>query len=232
MRQTPSQNQVKAMVYSTQKGRELREECLWIEDLFRSGIPVTKIAEEPRIRERVHGSKRTIEKALAYALKGYTGNIQLSEIQPYEGLIPLNQYNKLVSLIRAQNAVKVYEEMQRQGRGLVAITLEKRQEMGRKNGTNLYKKGLGIHAQTYEQRRANLRLAVIGRGRTPWEDRELAFVYELSQDSRYHIGTQFNLKKLTSEVNAKFHKGQVVRKSRGVHNAIKRWEAHLKRIGN
>ena len=158
-------------------------------------------------------------------LQGYNRNVSFSETGEYSGLISKDEYLSLVQQHNSQSTTEWNKQMQERGMGVTAITREQRQAIGRRSGLKQFENKIGIHAQTTEERRNCNRKALIAQGKTPWEDNEMRYCYELSLQDGFRRGaTRTNWEDIAIIVNKEYHEGKEVRDNRSVAKAAKRWE--------
>ncbi len=228
---TLSKGQMSAMVYAVEKGFELRDSCPWIADDFRNGKSISQISKNPRIKNIVNGTLGTIIGAVRFALRGYEGEVDISEIRGYSGL--MESQEEYAQIVRKHNVQSSHEfgiERYLEGIGIADMTPKQRKKVGRDSGLERFKEGSGIHApQTYKEQRAISRLGVLAQGKIPWPDEEMADCYEFSQQKRFKIGpqSQTNWVELVRLVNQKHHGGREIRTNRGAEKAARRWRKHL-----
>lgn len=217
--------QKRAILYAIETGLQLRNSSPWIAEEFREGKSISQIAQDERVATDFNGSKKTLYGAVRFALRGYNGNVPFSEIGKYFGLINEEEYLSLVQQHNSQSSIEWNRQMQEKGVGVTAITREQRQEIGRRSGLKQLENKIGIHAQTPEERREVARLGLITQGKTPWENEEMRYCYELSLQDRFRRGaTRTNWQDITVIVNSKYHDGKEVRDNKAVAKAAKRWE--------
>jgi len=216
--------QRRAILYAIKKGLELGNSCQWIAEEFREGKSIEKITQDERISDCFNGSRKTLYAAVRFALQGYNGNISFSKIGEYSGLISKDEYLSLVQQHNSQSTTEWNKQMQELGVGITALTREQRQEIGRRSGLKQLENRIGIHAQTLEERREAVRLALIAQGKIPWKDDETKCCYELSLQDIFRKETRTNWQGIAVIVNKEYHDGKEVRNNRAVAKAAKRWE--------
>lgn len=225
--------QLKGMIYAIEQGLRLKHKMSWIARAFKSGSSITRISDVLIKKGLVNGSRRTVMSSVTYSLKGYGGEISLSPIGEYSGLMEPKEYEGAWKQHNKETSVAWNREMQERGIGLAGMTLEQRRETGRKSGLKQLEGRIGIHAQTPEERRIAQKLGLIAQGKTPWENEEMQYCFELSQKLKYQKGkTRVDWIAISEEVNGKYHHGSSVRDNRSVAKASKRYEQNIQNMGD
>jgi len=199
------ERQVSAIKLTLMLGEQLQREMPGIVDDYRRGSSTLDIAIKYGL-DKKYGIVRKMAGNVVYrALAGYKGDFKILDLQAYEGLISGKELKEL----RAKNNSELWWLI----------------------GTVMKEQGKGIHAQTPEERREAIRLGHIAKGNAPWSDEEIRYALSLAQQPAYQRITRINCKKVSAEINAKYHGGKLVRKPRNfmkLFSDIKRGERYKK----
>ncbi len=122
---------------------------------------------------------------------------------------------------------RVYEN----GIGIHGRSSEQMEEDGRKAGLKAYEKKVGIHAQTSEEKkelgREAGRKSAIANGLTLWTEEEREFIYQLSLDPDYQMGSQVNAQLIATELNKKYYDGDEVRTAKTTQAQLYKYRRSL-----
>ena len=139
-------------------------------------------------------------------------------IESYVGLMDKEEREWIGREHNVQNGQTAYE----QGLGVHAQTLEEKKEIGLIGGQTTYEQGVGVHGRTAEQHSEDGRNGVIATGKTLWTDEEKEFAYRLSQEQEYQRGSLVNNELIALELNIQYHDCKEVRSTPAVANQLYR----------
>jgi hypothetical protein len=219
--EAPKENEVAGMIFSVQLGRKLQGEYPVIADDYRSGESMAEIIRKYDLTEIYNVTYETARMAVRYALGGYDGQIKIAKGDGFPGLIEsIEEKKKIANEHNSATGRKVGLDLRDSKKGIFALSSATKSEIGRKSGNAQLEKGIGIHAQTIDERRRLGRVAAESQGKTVFSDEEVAFIKEKIIDPEYQRKTRINAKKLSNILNSTFHRGDEIRTPKSVKKIV------------
>lgn len=184
-----SDSQKAGIKYSLIIGRDIQTKFPGIADEYRNGRTLDELIEKYEIHE-VYGTTNlsTARMAISNALRGYDGKLaQVTEVEPYPGLIETTELNGIIKKHRATGIEK---------------------QMGKQKG---------IYGQTHEDHIRLGQSAVEKQGGHPYSEDEKKLIEELAKQPEYQRKSRINAQKIATEVNRILHQdGKELRSPRQI----------------
>ena len=199
-----TQKQIIAIRLERKIGKEIARDYPEIADDYRQSSTLKNIVQDYKFSEKYELSENTAQIATLRALEILISkeerqilgkeHIRKEGLKKYEegrGMFSLS-YEDLEEWRRIGREKgqpisckiagrKVYNEK----KGIFSRSKEKMKEDGIKGGKRLYELGLGIHAQSGEEKRKFNKMGLLARGYTPFSDEEKRYFFELCENPRY-----------------------------------------------
>lgn len=172
---------------------------LIVED-YKEGKSLNELVRDYNIQEVFRVRNRVAQMAMFYALKGYNGYFDSFTEPAYSGLMNISEFKRAAEEHHIECGRKL---------GL---------SYGKKVGRLTYKKGIGVHSMSYEERRKAGQEGMMKRGYFPWSDKEIKKLYKLSQNPNYQCqsGNRIKAIKIAEKINNIFYKGKEIRTPRAI----------------
>lgn len=204
--------QIYALQEAARLGSVLQTDHPEIKDLFLSGSCARGISRYLGIPRSYGTTTRISNVVVRFCLKGYCGEW---EIDPYLGLVSLEEYASEVKRQRRIISQRVGGEIFRDGKGIFSLNEEQRAIACSKAGRAARDLKRGICALTTEDRRilgaSSGRASVIAKGLTPWEPDHIDLVRKLVAEGKSN-------RDIASYINSIYFDGKPVRNTDSVYN--------------
>ena len=204
--------------FSVQAGKQIQLRYPQIAQEFLDGASFLDLVKKYNIQNELGlTSANTAESAVRFALVGFEAKPGVRDMESYSGLIEDKEVYKNAAKKHQQNQGATTGRLtQKEGSGIFAMTAEERSEVGRKSGTALFERKVGVHCVSLEQKMAYGRKAAIANGLKPFSEEEILLIKKLALLDTFRRGIKIDAKKITEKVNQELHEGNQIRKSRQI----------------
>ncbi len=219
-----SDTQKAAIIYSIELAKKIQVQFPKIADEYRTGFSLSVICNTYSIDQLFGVKPKTAQEAIRIALGGYTGSFLMSDIEPFKGMIPVEEFKEIGKAHNIENSRAIGIQYRDEGRGIFKLTKEERSAIGKKSAQKQMDLKIGIHAQTLEQKRVLGQKAIEAQGGTIYSDEEISFIQKLANDPLYkNHRSEVKVSALAEKVNEIFHKNKLVRNGNKITKVILRY---------
>ncbi len=219
---------LRAIESAIKLGRNWQKTYPEIRDHYRNGDSLTKIEKILSLSEKHNISRSTAKEGVRFHLRGYHGELKFAKKEPYEGSIPLEEYEEL-SLQNRLNAVNAMNDlMKKEKRGTYSIPVEKRRELGENGAKTQIENKLGIHGQSYSFKKESAINLCAKMGFKLWSEDEKEILFQNMNKPEYKKGSKRKVTDLANLLNEKIHNYDSVRNGPSVAKFIK--DEHQRRL--
>src|SRR3989344_6627690 len=207
-----SSEQINGIKFAAEIGRKIQIAIPQIATDYVNGLSLLELVYKYDIQKNFGMANiKSAKIAVLNALGGYSGDFSAS----YSGLIDSETLKIIGKEHRKDSSSKLGELTREEGRGIFGMTKEEKREVAIRAGMDSYQTRKGIHTGenferkpvSFEVKQAIGKKSVVDRGFIPFSEEEETFMKSLDLNTEQYRtrGVKINAKKITRELNEKFH---------------------------